>query len=408
MRNDATESALPRRVKVQGHRGVFRNPSASKNQLEHDYYGSDGRRRWKSGFPTVKAAVASREELNVRVRRGEIVAPTRERLSEFAPKWLASLTHLRPRSVERVETNLRCHILPLLGHLRLSDINEDHFVRLRDEMVAKGLSGWTIRQAQGTLSKVLGHAARRGLIPSNPASRLQRGERAVIVRREPRVLDRERISALLAAAPAQFRVLLATAVFSGMRLGELQGLLWSDIDFAAGFLRVRKQLDRDGTRRDPKTPQAKRDIVLMPALSTLLKEHRLASRFSGPDDYVFASSRGTPLAHRNIQRRGLHAAADGAGLNGGDRSRVRMHDLRHTFASLLIAQGVDVVAVSRQLGHASPDITLKVYAHLFDAERNADRTRSLLERSFGGLLAAASTTVDAGGQLAAGVVQLPT
>lgn len=389
MHEDVNERALPRRIAVPGYRGIFENPSKRKNKYEHDYYATGGRRCWKCGFPTIKAAVASREELNVRVRRGEIVAPTRERLHEYAPRWLAGLTHLRLRTVERYEINLRCHVLPLLGHLRLADLNEDHFVRLRDHMVKQGYSGWTIRQTQGTLSKVLGHASRRGLIASNPATRLERGERAAVLRREPRVLSREEISALLAAASVQFRTLLATAVFSGMRLGELQGLLWREVDFASGFIRVRQQLDRDGRRSDPKTPQAKRDIVLMPALGTLLKHHRLASSFSAAEDYVFASRRGTPLAYRNIERRGLHAAADSAGLNNGDGARLRMHDLRHTFASLLIAQGADVVAVSRQLGHASPDITLKIYAHLFDAHRNAERTRALLEDHFGDILASA-------------------
>lgn len=70
----------------------------------------------------------------------------------------------------------------------------------------------------------------------------------------------------------------------------------------------------------------------------------------------------------------------------GDRPKLRTHDLRHTFASMLISAGADVVTVSRQLGHASPDITLRIYAHLFDASRHADRTRGLLEEEFGGLL----------------------
>lgn len=390
---EETIAAQPRRVKVQGYRGIYRNPSARRDVYEHDYYGTDGRRRWKSGFPTIKAAVASREELGVRVRRGERVSPTKERLLEYAPKWLGSLGHLRLRTRERYEINVRVHVLPLLGHLRLSDINEDHFVRLRDEMVATNYSGWTIRQVQGTLSKILGHAARRGLIPSNPGTRLERGERATVVRRDQRVLNRGDIAALLGAAPRQYRTLLATAAFTGTRLGEVQGLLWREIDFEAGFVRVRQQLDRDGHRRDPKTAQAKRDIVLMPALAKLLKEHRIASPFSGPDDFVFASGRGTALAYRNIERRGLHAAAEAAGLNDGSRPRLRMHDLRHTFASLLIAQGADVVAVSRQLGHASPSITLNVYAHLFDQARHADRMRSEIERSFGGILAAADESV---------------
>jgi integrase len=129
----------------------------------------------------------------------------------------------------------------------------------------------------------------------------------------------------------------------------------------------------------------------MPALARLLREHRLASPFSSDTDCVFASGRGTPLYLRNVERRALDAAAAAAGLNGGDRPKLRTHDLRRTFASMLIAAGADVVTVSRQLGHASPDITLRVYAHLFDQARHAERTRGLLESEFGGLLHGSST-----------------
>ncbi len=124
----------------------------------------------------------------------------------------------------------------------------------------------------------------------------------------------------------------------------------------------------------------------MPALGRLLREHKLASRYSLAGQLVFASSRGTGLLDGNLRRRGFTIAADATGLNAPDRPRLRLHDLRHTFASLLIAGGADVVTVSRQLGHASPDITLKLYAHLFDAHRHAERTRGFLEDEFGDLL----------------------
>src|SRR5207245_2046428 len=103
-------------------------------------------------------------------------------------------------------------------------------------------------------------------------------------------------------------------------------LTWRDVDFDGGFIRVRKQLDRDGTRVVPKTPQAVRDVVLMPALARVLRKHRLRSTHSGDDDPVFASERGTPLAYRNVERRGLDAAATRAALNGPGRLKLRLHD----------------------------------------------------------------------------------
>lgn len=100
-----------------------------------------------------------------------------------------------------------------------------------------------------------------------------------------------------------------------------------------------------------------------------------------PDCDVFSTGKGTPLYWRNVARRGLGSALDRAKLE-----HIRWHDLRHTFASLLVAEELNVVFVSRQLGHASPDITLRVYAHLFDRSEHARRASEALEEGFGGLL----------------------
>jgi integrase len=148
---------------------------------------------------------------------------------------------------------------------------------------------------------------------------------------------------------------------------------------------VRKQLDRSGQRVEPKTPQAARNVVLMPALARVLKEHRLRSLFSADGDLVFPSSVGAGLDH-SVPRRALGRAMKAAGLDGSDRPKLRWHDLRHSFASLLISQGGNVVFVSRQLGHASASLTLDVYGHQFDAAEHAERASAGLERSFGSLL----------------------
>ncbi len=204
-----------------------------------------------------------------------------------------------------------------------------------------------------------------------------------------RFLEREEIGDLLDAAGDLYRALLATAIFTGLRLGELLGVAWGDINFAASVIHVRKQLDRNGQRVDPKTPQAVRDVVMMPALERILKARKkeaFARGHARPTDFVFCSQVGGPMHYRNVSRRGLDLAAKRAGLNGDDRASLRFHDLRHTFASLLIAEGLNITYVSRQLGHADPSITLRVYAHLFDHAVHAERARAALEASFSGLL----------------------
>jgi integrase len=170
----------------------------------------------------------------------------------------------------------------------------------------------------------------------------------------------------LDAAPTRYRLAIACGLFSGLRLSELLGLTWEDIDLRGETIRVRFRLGRDGKRRSLKTAAARRDVILMSQLANELRKWRLASPFSSDGDLVFCSIGGKTIGHRNLTARGLEKAAKRAGLQG-----VTFHVLRHTFASMLIGNGHDPVFVSRQLGHANASITLKVYAHLFDAERHA-------------------------------------
>jgi hypothetical protein len=128
-------------------------------------------------------------------------------------------------------------------------------------------------------------------------------------------------------------------------------------------------------------------IPLLPQLGALLKQHKLASPHSTERDYVFCSGLGTPLGGRNVERRGLRRAADLAGLNPQDLSRLRIHDLRHTFAShLIIDLRLDVAQVSKILGHARPSVTLDTYTHLFDQAAHAADIRERMAVSQARLL----------------------
>ncbi len=376
-----------RRVLVKGRRGIYYRIGADgKRAYEITFYDSDGKRRWQTTGSNLKEAEAALEEIRGRKRRKERIAPSRATFADVAATWLAGQTQLRPRTRTGYESQLRVHVLPAIGRLRIAEVNEDDITHLIATMQAQKYKPWTIQTALNPLGRVLSHAARRGLIPSNPMRRLERGERPSPAGREMRILQRDEIPALLDAADPRYRPLLATAIFTGLRVGELLGLTWADIDLKAGTLHVRKQLDRDNNRVTPKTPQAARDVVLMPTLGRLLTAHRLASPHSHPGDLVFASTVGTALDRRNVSRRGLERAIKAAELVGTDRPRLRFHDLRHTFASLLIAQGNNVVFVSRQLGHASPDITLRVYAHLFDNAEHAEKASAMLEKEFAKVL----------------------
>jgi integrase len=384
-------SNAPRRQKVASHPVYFRLDARGRRSYEHDYYDSDGRRRWKSGFGTIREAVASREGLHVRIRRGERVVPSRATVAELVSEWLELPHDLRPRTFEKYEGALRVHVVPRIGRIRVTDLDRDDIASLVAAMKQANKANWTIRGTWTPLKLVLDYAVERGVIPFNPMSLVSRRERPKGGRREYRVLSSDEIGALIAAADAPYRVILATAVFAGPRINELLALVWDEVDFDAGFLNVRYQLERATRQRVAlKTQGSRRAIVLMPTLAKLLREHRLASPHSQSGDYVFTSYTGTPLSDRNVSQRGFAPAVARAGLNGPTKLPLTFHDLRRTFASLLIAGGEDVVQVSRQLGHSSPKVTLDIYAHLFDAARHSTEMRQRLESSFGTLLTRAA------------------
>lgn len=170
--------------------------------------------------------------------------------------------------------------------------------------------------------------------------------------------------------PEHYRALITSLVFTGMRIGEALALEWSDVDFAEGLIHV----------RGGKTENAARSIVMIPALSKLLRGHQMAS--GGREGLVFGTKNGTQQERRNVLRRGLQRGLEDASLE-----KMTLHELRHTFASILIGQGFDVTFVADQLGHADPAITLRVYAKLFDPAARRDEARERLQRASGEMVA---------------------
>jgi integrase len=319
-------------VKVAGERGIYRRRTPNGWRYEITFADSDGRQRWRVIDGDLKAARAARGDVLAKIGRGERVAPSKRTLAEVADAFFESHgSTLRPRTLDIYRSNLTNHVLPKLGRRRVASISEDDIARLIGDL--SHLSPWSVHGVLTALSRVLGYAARRGLIASNPVRRLERGERPSIAPSEKRILGHDEIAALLDAADDAHRPLLATAVYTGLRLGELLGLRWQDIDFERGFVRVRYQLDRRAALVEPKTVAAKRDVVLLPALGRVLREHRLASPFSAATDHVFTSSTGSPKHWRNVVIRGLDRAAAHAGLVDPSKPKLTMHALRNTFAS---------------------------------------------------------------------------
>ena len=197
------------------------------------------------------------------------------------------------------------------------------------------------------------------------------------------VLGQDEIARLLTACTPRYRPLIATALYTGARISELLALTWTDIDFPAGLIHVRAQLSRaqlgrPARRVPPKTAAGQRDVPLVPQLAALLHGHKASVTFAQPADFVFQTSKRTPLGHRNVERRALRRAAADAGIVPAPR----FHTLRHTFAShLIIDVRLNVAQVSRILGHASHTTTPNIYTHLFDQARHLTEIRTRMPAS---------------------------
>jgi integrase len=308
----------------------------------------------------------------------------------------------RRRTLEAHRYQLDRHLLPALGRRRIASITVDDIARLLDALRRRGCSAKTSASALATLQSVMRFARRCGWIVADPVERLEHDERPRPVRRRQRVLGRAEIERLLGACAPRDRVMVATVLYTGLRISEMLGLVWDDVDFEAGVIHVRAQLTRahrgaPARRVAPKTPASVRDVPLVAQLARQLSAHGKQSRFARDADWVFATARGTPYGHRNVSRRCLGRAAQLAGLNDDGWPPLRFHDLRHTFAShLIIDLGLDVAQVSRILGHARITIRLDIYTHLFEDARHAQDIRTRMAASpFAGLLE--PTTAEPGG-----------
>ena len=382
-----------KRIRVE--RGIYRQ----QNGCYGVYVMVAGKPRFKTVGPKLAEARRQRQLLAAKAALGQLAPPSRISFAELAETWLEGFEaqvkagERGERTLENYRYHLDKNLLPTLGKKRPAEISTDDCARLIAQLRARGLAAKTIAGALVPLGRIFALALRRGYINENPLSRLERSERPHLHKREQRVLNHAQISALLAVSLPSYRPLLATAIYSGMRLSELLGLVWAEVELQEGLIQVRYQLsrareDKRARRVRLKTAAAVREIPLLPQLGALLKQHKLASLHCRDSDYVFATALGTPLSARNVERRGLGRAADRAGLNPEERPRLRVHDLRHTFASHLIVDlRLDVAQVSRILGHARPSITLDSYTHLFDrAAHAADIRERMATSEFGALL----------------------
>jgi integrase len=176
-----------------------------------------------------------------------------------------------------------------------------------------------------------------------------------------------------------YRPLFEFLACTGLRIGEALGLCWADIDYEAGLIHAYRQLTRHRVHGPLKTPGSKREVVLAPPIAKQLHERWLACRYKRPADLVVCNRDGRGRDYRHVGA-AFTAAVARAGITAS--GRLSLHSLRHGYASFLIAQGLNVVFGSRQLGHANPNITLGVYAHLYARADHAEAARDAIQASY--------------------------
>ncbi len=312
----------------------------------------------------------------------------------FATDWLdARRGELRPNTLKDYEWALTWHLLPFFKRHTLSQITVAEVDRYRASKVnaATPLAAISINKTITRLSQIMETAVEYGHVERNPARGRRRRVKAT--RTAPVWLDSaEQIGALLEGAAAldyehpqtPRRAILATLVFAGLRISELEELRWRDVDLAAGRLTV----------RESKTDAGMREVDLLPALVDVLREHKAATLSTGgnvtsldaaralADARVFGTRTGKAHSQANVRERMLAPAVEraSAALVASGASPLpdglTPHKLRHTFASVLVALGTDPAVTMAQLGHADPAFTLRVYTHGMrrsDAERSALR-----------------------------------
>ncbi len=337
--------------------------------------GPDGRavRKYVSG--TSRSEVA--KKLKVLQRQfddGQLPRDFHVTLSTLFERWFEDVMRhqVEANTLNNYRSIVRHHIVPALGNVLIVNLNANDVDRLLSLKRDSGLATSTVRRIRTVLAQCLQQGIRWGLLFRNVAtlSRAPKSSRA-----EGRTLTPDEARRFLAAIEGhRHEALFALMLCTGLRRGEALGLMWKDLDRDAGVIRVARQLKREGGRlitTDTKTFRSRRAINLpAPMLSTMLAHERRqsleraqsAERWSDTG-FIFTTTRGTPIDPRNFYRE-FRLICDAASLG-----HWHPHELRHSAASLMLAEGVKLHVVSQVLGHSSIRMTSDVYGHLLEPDR---------------------------------------
>jgi integrase len=338
--------------------------------------------KYLSHFETVNGSKKDAEkrlnEVIHQLENGAFTKPGKVTVGEYLAQWLKTYAYpnLAPHTAEGYDSIVSNHLVPVLGNVLVSQLRPDMIQRYITDKLSQRkahgqgvLSARTVRHHIICLHTALENAVKMGMIIRNPvdAISIPRAER-----HEMRTMNETDIHIFLEMArPTQYYALFYTAIFTGMRRSELLALRWQDVDLSMLQISVNRSLHQvKGGRiifRQPKTDKSRRAVALTPSTASLLNEYRdsqNAIRLSldypllTDDDLVFSQHDGKPFLPNTVTHNWIKLARR-SGLKG-----IRLHDARHTHASLMLKQGVHPKIVQERLGHSSIQITLDTYSHV--------------------------------------------
>lgn len=348
-----------------------------------------GKQRQKSvSGKTQKEVLRKMQEIRVQANNGTYRAPSKETLAGWLDIWASTyLGGVKPRTVEIYESDIRLHIKPVLGSIKLEALDTHTIQRFYNQLMvgangAPGLSPKSVKNIHGVLHHALNQAVANGLLRSNPADAciLPRVEK-----KELKPLDEDEISKFLVAIQGStYEDIFLVTLFTGLREGEVLGLTWDCVDFERGILLINKQIQlhqEKGMKAyalvSPKNGKS-RTVAAAPSVIERLKHRRAAQAeqqllagplWNNPDNLVFTDPSGRHLTKPTVYRAFKKAVASIG------RPDARFHDLRHSYAVVALRSGDDVKTVQSNLGHATAAFTLDVYGHVTDKMKQESAAR---------------------------------
>jgi integrase len=289
-------------------------------------------------------------------------------LSGFIDHYMSDVAShtLRPRTLQSYESLIRNHIKPELGHIRLINLRPDHLQNFYSGRMNRGLAPGTVNRMHAIIHRCLKLALRWGLINRNVADLVDAPSPKP---KTFQTLSLEQVKIFLGAVRDDpLYALYVLAISTGMREGEILGLMWEDIDFFSGTIHVHHSLQpitgKGLVLMEPKTEKSKRSIAVPGFTLDALWDHK--EKTGGTEGFVFRTLKNTPIYSRNLTYYFKKHLRDNHLPN------IRFHDLRHTAATLLLSEGVHPKVVQEMLGHARINITLDIYSHLMpDIQKEA-------------------------------------